>query len=124
MRDLFVDRDPKYRGEVVNPFARKFVGAATDFYDSDQFDELLAKSARAQFLAEKHGISSLTPEEQALAKSAAMLAKVNSDAGNLFKGNNSLTKERRDLLNERKREMILGAIGRYNDLRDRMVPKK
>lgn len=123
-RDLLGLREPKYVGDVVNPFTRKFTGAATEFYDQDQFDELLAKSARAKYLAETRGIATLSPEEQALARSAATLAKVKSDADNLFKGTKLMTKERRDLLNERKREMILGGIRRYNEMRDRTVPKQ
>jgi len=123
-RDLLVDREPKYQGEVVNPLARRFTGAASGFYDQNQFEELLAKSAQAQYLAKEKGFGTLTPEEQALAQSATMLKRVETDSKSLFKGNKLLTPERRRMLNDRKQEMVLDGIRRYNELRDRTVARK
>jgi hypothetical protein len=124
IRDITGGRESKYQGDVVNPIARGFTANATPFYDQEQFDGLLADATRAKHMAETNGINSLSPEDQALARSAAMLAKVQSDANGLFKNYKLLPKERRDLLNERKQEMILDGIKRYNELRDRTVPKR
>lgn len=124
VRDLLGLREEKYQGDVVNPLVRKFTGNATQFYDQDQFDELLAKATQAKYLAEKPGgggITSLPIEDQVLARSATMLSKVQSDANSLFRDNKLLSKERRDLLNDRKQELILDGIRRYNELRDRTV---
>lgn len=121
IRDALGMRDAKYQGDIVNPLARKFTGVATQFYDQDQFDSLLAKATQAKYLATMNGINTLSPEDQVLARSADMLSKVNSDANNLFKGNKLLTKDRRALLNDRKQELLLDGIRRYNELRDRSV---
>jgi hypothetical protein len=118
-RDILGGREEKYQGDIVNPLERKITGKASSFYDQDQFEELLARATQAKYLATKNGIATLSPEDQALARSAAMLAKVDSDADNLFKGNKLLTPERRKLLNERKQELILNGIRRYNDERNR-----
>lgn len=120
VRDLFGGREPKYEGDIVNPIVRRFTGNATAFYDQDQFDELLAKATQAKYLAENQGINSLSTEQQALARSAEMLSRVERDANALFKGQKLMTSERRQLLNERKKELLLNGIRRYNELRDRM----
>lgn len=122
-RDLFGGREEKYQGDIVNPVVRKFTGGATQFYDQDKFDELLAQATQANYKATKDGIDSLTPEEQALARSAKMLSKVQSDVKSLFKNNGLIPPDRRKLLQERSQELILNGIRRYNELRDRSVPK-
>jgi hypothetical protein len=124
VRDLFGDREPKYAGEVVNPIYRRFTGGATGFYDQDKFDELLAKSKQARYLAEQGGIDKLSPEQQVLARSSQMLSKVDSDISSLFKNSKLMTQERRAQLQERAREMLLGGIKRYNDMRDRTIRRQ
>jgi hypothetical protein len=117
-RDLFGGRDANYEGDIVNPVQRKFTASATPFYDQDRFDELLAQAKQAKYQATQKGIDKLPQEQQVLAKSAAMLERVHNDANSLFKGLKALTPERRKLLNERKQELLLGGIRRYNELRD------
>lgn len=116
--DLLGGRDVRYQGDIVNPIERKFTAKATGFYDQDQFDALLAQAKQAKYQAEQKGLNALDPDQQVLAKSAAMLQRVQSDANNLFKGLKALTPERRMLLNERKQELLLSGIRRYNELRD------
>jgi hypothetical protein len=123
VRDLTGNREPKYGGDIVNPIARKFVGVATDFYDQDKFNELLSKAKQAKFQATARGIDKLSPDDQALAKSADMLIQVERDANNLFKNSKSLQKDQIALRQDRKRELLLDGIRRYNELRDRM-PRK
>jgi hypothetical protein len=127
--DLLGDRQPKYVGEEVNPFLRKWKGNATEFYDQEQFDELLAKAKRAKYLVDdknpnRVSIDKLSPEDQVLARSAQMLDKVDRDGDALFKGYKLMTPERRKLLNDRKRDLVLGGIRRYNEMRDQAVPKR
>jgi len=124
LRDTIVGRDSKYVGDEPNPWTRRFAANATQFADQNQFDELLSKATRAEYLAKEHGISTLSLDDQALARSAATLKKIKSDADNLFKGQKLMTPERRQALNERKLDMYLTGIKRYNDLRDRMVPAR
>ncbi len=119
-RDIFGLREPSYEGDIVNPLERRFTGKATVFHDQDQFDELIAKAKRAAFLAkEPGGFAKLSPEEQALAKSAAMLNRVESDTKALFKSGTLLSKEQLKLRQDRKHELILDGIRRYNEMRDR-----
>jgi hypothetical protein len=129
MRDLFIGREEKYVGDVVNPLARKFTGKATEFYDQEEFDELLVQAKRAQYKTavtnkDRVPLDQLPPNERVLAQQADMLKKVDSDANNLFKGYQLLSPERRKQLNERKRELVLSGIRRYNEARDRMVPQR
>jgi hypothetical protein len=124
MRDLFGGREEKYVGDIVNPFVRKFTGKATEFYDQEEFDDLLASAKRAQHKIvannpQRVPIDTLSSEEQVLARQADMLKRVESDANNLFKGYQLMTPEKRKLLNERKRELILSGMRRYNEARDR-----
>lgn len=131
LRDIAGLREPKYPGDVVNPIERRLTAHSTPFYDQNQFDELLAQSTRAKLKAEGKpgvmtgvGIAALSPEDQALAASAKMLANIKSDIGNMFHNAQLLTKEQRDALNERARERMLEGIRRYNELRDRTVRAK
>lgn len=119
-RDLFTNREPKYAGEVVNPLKRGFTASGpTGFYDQDQFDELLSKAQRAKYMADHNGRSSLTPEDQALADSAGMLNKIEKDISAMFKGQQMMTREKRQLLQEQANARLLEGIRRYNELRDR-----
>lgn len=129
MRDLFGGREEKYVGDIVNPFARKFTGKATEFYDQTEFDELLASAKHAQYKIDTKNpqrvpIDQLSPQEQLLARQADMLKRVDSDVNNLFKGYQLMTPEKRKLLNERKRELILSGMRRYNEARDRSAPQR
>jgi hypothetical protein len=122
-RDMLGQREPGYEGDIVNPLERKFTGKASGFYDQDQFDELLSKATQAKYQATQHGIQSLPPEEQALAKSADMLSRVQTDSKQLFTNQKLMSHEQRQLRQERARELLLDGIRRYNELRDRM-PKQ
>lgn len=119
-RDLAGGREEKYVGDVVNPLKRRFTPNATGFYDEDQFAALLANAAQAQYLAKTHGIDTLPIEQQALAKSASMLQRVQSDASTLFQNSKLMSREQLTARQERKRELLLDGIRRYNELRDRM----
>jgi hypothetical protein len=130
MRDIAGGRESKYPGDVVNPIMRRLTANATPFYDQEQFDELLAKATRAKFLAEGkpgvakgQGIANLSPEDQVLARSAGMLNKIKSDISSMFKGSGLMSKQQRDILNERARERLLEGIRRYNEMRDRAIPQ-
>jgi len=129
MRDMFGGREEKYVGDIVNPLERRFTGKATEFYDQEQFEELLAKAKHAEYKTatanpNRVPIGQLPPEERVLAQQAPMLKKVESDGNNLFKGSHLMSPEQRKRLNERKREMVLSGIRRYNEARDRMIPQR
>ncbi len=122
-RDMLGQREVNYEGDIVNPLERKFTGKASGFYDQDQFDELLSKATQAKYQATKQGIDALSIDDQALAKSADMLHRVESDSKALFKNQKLMSQEQRQLRQERARELLLDGIRRYNELRDRM-PKR